>query len=237
MITLQKIRKALQIFASVLVCSKLNTGRMFGQCAAHAIGGVKYKGLTLSFASFYVFGGVYVDKKEKPGFYAIIPAHVRYDSILPDKAKLLYGEITALCDKYGQCWAGNQYFAGLYSISTRQITRLLAALALGGYVGMELVYKPGSREIERRIIRITPIDKNVYTPIDKNVQDIITINNRESKITKKNAPGNISLARAIREALEVLQGTDTGADKISEKARKKLESIAYYQRKKAVTKK
>ena len=36
---------------------------------------------------------------EKPNYYAIIPANVRYDNELRANEKLLYGEITALSSK------------------------------------------------------------------------------------------------------------------------------------------
>lgn len=57
------------------------------------------------------------------GYYAILPAKVRYDSDLTPNAKLLYAEVTALCRKEGYCWATDEYFAELYGVSTRTIER------------------------------------------------------------------------------------------------------------------
>ena len=42
-----------------------------------------------------------MDENIKSSYYSILPAVVRYDKDLTDKAKLLYSEITCLCNKEG----------------------------------------------------------------------------------------------------------------------------------------
>lgn len=72
---------------------------------------------------------------ENPSYYAIIPANVRYSSITPN-AKLLYGEITALCSKSGVCWASNGYFAALYDTSPRAVQRWISELKDAGFLAL-----------------------------------------------------------------------------------------------------
>lgn len=100
----------------------------------------------------------------KPSYYAVIPANVRYDKDLPSNAKLLYGEITALCNAEGFCWASNAYFADLYGMSTRNVSRLISQLNDKGYVRVEII-----NDYERKIYINATHDK-IVQPHDKIVQ-------------------------------------------------------------------
>lgn len=102
-------------------------------------------------------------------YYAIIPANVRYDEKLIPSAKLLYGEITALCNEKGYCWASNSYFAKLYGVSVASVKNWLKSLEDGGYIDRVVKYKEGSKEIESRWITILthPRVENLPTPVRK----------------------------------------------------------------------
>lgn len=89
---------------------------------------------------------------EKPSYWAVLPATVRYDAELPPNAKLLYGEISALCDIKGYCYATNAYFAGIYGWSVPTIQRLLSALRERGYIRVEIVRDKRTNSVEERRI-------------------------------------------------------------------------------------
>lgn len=150
-------------------------------------------------------------EEQLKSYYAIIPAEVRYDEDLPPNAKLLYGEITSLCNEKGYCWASNQYFADLYKVSKITVSRWISTLNKKGYITIETLYKEGTKEFIGRHLYITntPINKNVNryiqndlegvnkivnTPINKNAKDNNkdinnTFNNKKDVYTHKHKYG------------------------------------------------
>ena len=116
----------------------------------------------------------------KPNYYAIIPAEVRYNKKLTPNAKLLYAEITALCNMNGKCTASTQYFCRLYEVSRSSIQNWLKLLEDNGYIIRDVKYKQGSREIESRYIKL------VDTPSLKNYTDNTNINIINTNLTDSN---------------------------------------------------
>ena len=154
-------------------------------------------------------------------YYAIIPANVRYDDRLTPNAKLLYGEITALCNEKGYCWASNSYFAELYKVSKETVSRWISKLEKLGYIRTELIYEQGTKSVKERRIYICdapidkninryrqnnqyPIDKNVNTPIDKNVKGNNTVFNNT---INNSSSSNNSIDKNIKENNTVFNNT------------------------------
>jgi len=152
------------------------------------------------------------ENDEKPSYYAVIPAPVRYDKNVPAGAKLLYGEITSLCNKKGYCWAGNAYFAELYQTSERTVINWINTLKKYGYISVVFIYVQGKKEIQSRIIKLpsasekakhkeentlnqdevvkisSPRGENNFTTYGKNFQEVVKIS---SKGGEKNFTDNI----------------------------------------------
>ena len=134
--------------------------------------------------------------EEKPSYYSILTANVRYDNRLKANEKLLFSEITALSNKYGYCTAGNEYFSKLYNVSERSITRWIGNLKEFGYLKYVPIHQKDSKKvIERRLYPLTNSKEHAALdcyggrqkcpkPLDKNVEDNITsINTINNNIT------------------------------------------------------
>lgn len=139
-------------------------------------------------------------EEQQRSYYAIIPANVRYDKDLAPNAKLLYGEITALCNEKGYCWASNQYFAELYGASVLSVKRWVNSLVTKGYVYRTLTYKPNSKEVDKRILSIdsgikidTTSVQNCYDPSIKNDTSSSIKNDTDNNTSINNTFNNTNI--------------------------------------------
>ena len=144
----------------------------------------------------------------RPGYYAVIPADVRYDDRIPANAKLLYGEISALIGSDGFCFASNQYFADIYGLTPVTVARLVSKLEDAGYIKRELEKDKTGQVVRRKIYLsvsvpdVQPLNNFDNTTqqsggegINKNVKDTntsITNIEKENKKEKAAKPAQLS---------------------------------------------
>ena len=134
----------------------------------------------------------------KKSYYAVIPATVKYDNSVVPGAKLLYGEITALCNEKGYCWATNDYFSRLYSVSKRTISTWIKSLCDAGYISAEFVLDNESKKVKVRCLKVEanfdthlmktsiPSRSKLREPHEENFAENNTINNiYTSQISEK----------------------------------------------------
>jgi rubrerythrin len=145
-----------------------------------------------------------------PSFYAVIPASVRYDKALPNGARLLFGEISSLCNKEGYCWAGNAYFSELYQTSERTITNWINALKDNGHISVSYSFVSGKKEIESRLIRIN----SSILPENLNKNDEKTPDSEEKEVVKKiSIGGENNFSTCGKNFQEVVKKISIGGEK------------------------
>lgn len=88
---------------------------------------------------------------EQPNYYSITPAHVRYDNDLKPMEIIMYGELTALSNKYGYSYAGNSYFANLYNVHKKTVSTWINHLKEKGYIDTKVIRNEDKTVKERRI--------------------------------------------------------------------------------------
>lgn len=152
---------------------------------------------------------------ERPNYYSILTADVRYDKELKANEKLLFSEITALANKYGYCTASNGYLADLYGVKKTTISHWLIHLKEKNYISIEIERNDKKEIVSRKIYPIsTPIAQksnrystNEQDPIaQKSKENITSINNinisdkDNSESNNKNRFNYSKLINSINEA-------------------------------------
>jgi tRNA nucleotidyltransferase/poly(A) polymerase len=143
---------------------------------------------------------------EKPSYYAVIPAKVRYDSILTPNAKLLYAEITALCNMNGKCIASTQYFANLYNVSRVSIQKWLKQLEDNKHIKRKVIYKEGTKQILHRYI--TLVSKPSSHLVGQASKDKLTDNTNISISNTNLTDSNRRIINKLKKEVEAFDTID-----------------------------
>ena len=104
----------------------------------------------------------------KPNNFSVVPAAVLLNDTITDKAKILYSEISALCNKKGYCWATNKDFAEQYKCTIQYIIKLIKSLENNNHIKVE-------RTSNSRKIYINNLDKRKKTSACKSITSPLTL--------------------------------------------------------------
>ena len=85
-----------------------------------------------------------------------IPKEIWLNKDLSTNEKILLAEIESLGGLHDGCFASNQYFADFLDLSKDRTSKLISGLKNKGYITVELSYKEGSYEVDKRIIKANP---------------------------------------------------------------------------------
>lgn len=136
---------------------------------------------------------------ERPAYWAVLPASVRYDPKLPASAKLLFAEISSLAEATGYCFASNEYFMGLYSMSERTVQRHIKALESGGHIvivdgdggpGRRKIYA-GANPLRGNPDKNDGVTEGTPTKMSPNPDNFVapSLNNKNNNKSPQSPPG------------------------------------------------
>lgn len=98
------------------------------------------------------------------GFKGVwIPKEIWLHKGLTLQEKIMLVEVDSLDNENG-CFAGNDHFAEFLGVSERQVQRMIKSLKEKGFIAVNFKFKPNSKEIESRSIRIVQANYPRFIP-------------------------------------------------------------------------
>jgi len=101
-------------------------------------------------------------ENQKPSYFSILTAPVRYSTVLNDFEKLLFSELTALANAKGYATASNSYLAYVFGKSERTIARSLETMKKHGYIRVETM-REGKKIVARNIYVISEAEQKTLS--------------------------------------------------------------------------
>lgn len=110
------------------------------------------------------------------GWFLMTPEVVARDSRLNKLQQNIYSELYTFQNATPNqpIWISNNKLADKYDVVRESISRAISKLVDYGYIKRELVYKENSKQVDRRLIRVVPIDEVINMGSDQSVNRVVT---------------------------------------------------------------
>lgn len=150
----------------------------------------------------------------------VIPTSLLGDNRLTFLERLLLMDILSLCKKKGYCWATNEYFKNLFSVSKQTISKSISSLSKYGYIILE--YDRKEKNNSKRVIRLSEVLKNQITGIKNNLNTSVQENFKQynKNNIKRNNIGPI-ISKDI-DGVQLWNGKRCESEPMSEDEQKEL---------------
>lgn len=95
-----------------------------------------------------------MDKEQKREFKGIwIPKEIWLNPDIIMMEKIVLAELDSFETKNG-CFASNAYLGAIINISPSRVSQIISKLKKMNLIKVELTYKPHSKEVDKRIVKI-----------------------------------------------------------------------------------
>lgn len=131
-------------------------------------------------------------ENQKPSYYSILTANVRYSNLINDFEKLLFSELTALSNAKGYATASNAYLAYVFGKSVRTVARALENLKEHGYVRSETI-RNGKENVSRKLFVISEAEQASINEMSKKKDSDKNVKNSPKDADKNDSVKNDSV--------------------------------------------
>jgi len=131
----------------------------------------------------------------------IIITRAVYELDLTPNEKFVLANIGNVITSGGIYQFDNEWITTFTKVSKRQVSTIIRNLIKGGFISIELIYREGTKEVLKRVLKLTSRGMEVCNPTSRNTLpggiEVDFVDNRKSLLNSKdNKKSNINIAFA-----------------------------------------
>lgn len=112
-----------------------------------------------------------------------IPSAIWKNKLLTIQQKVFLAEIDSLSGAKG-CFASNEYFADFFGLSKSRVSNVISSLEKANLITISFLYKDGTKQVDRRIIRPKGYDRPLKVTIETKAEEPEVVDELDQLVKK-----------------------------------------------------